>query len=87
MKVGLVLEGGGMRGFYTMGALDYLMEQGILFDYVIGVSAGACHGVSYVSNQAKRSYRVNTNYLGDKRYISFSNFIKTRSIFGMDFYF
>ena len=41
MKVGLVLEGGGMRGFYTMGALDYLMEQGILFDYVIGVSAGA----------------------------------------------
>ncbi|MTH07356.1 patatin family protein [Turicibacter sanguinis] len=87
MKVGLVLEGGGMRGFYTMGALDYLMEQGILFDYVIGVSAGACHGVSYVSNQAKRSYRVNTNYLGDKRYISFSNFIKTRSIFGMDFIF
>ena len=37
MKVGLVLEGGGMHGFYTMGALDYLMEQGILFDYVIGV--------------------------------------------------
>ena len=76
MKVGLVLEGGGMRGFYTMGALDYLMEQGILFDYVIGVSAGACHGVSYVSNQAKRSYRVNTNYLGDKRYIAFLTLLK-----------
>lgn len=87
MKVGLVLEGGGMRGFYTMGALDYLMEQGIAFDYVIGVSAGACHGVSYVSNQYQRSYRINTNYLGDKRYISFSNFIKTKSLFGMDFIF
>lgn len=87
MKVGLVLEGGGMRGFYTMGALDYLMEQNIMFDYVIGVSAGACHGVSYVSNQPNRSYRVNTNYLADKRYISFTNFIKTKSIFGMDFIF
>lgn len=87
MKIGLVLEGGGMRGFYTMGALDYLMEQELLFDYVIGVSAGACHGVSYVSNQHNRSYRINTNYLSDSRYISFRNFIKTKSLFGMDFIF
>lgn len=87
MKIGLVLEGGGMRGFYTMGVLDYLLDQQLMPDYVIGVSAGACHGVSYVSKQGGRSYRVNTNYLGDKRYISLSNFLKTRSIFGMDFIF
>lgn len=87
MKIGLVLEGGGMRGFYTMGVLDYLLDQQLMVDYVIGVSAGACHGVSYVSKQKGRSYRINTNYLGDKRYISFSNFIKTKSIFGMDFIF
>lgn len=87
MKVGLVLEGGGMRGFYTIGILDYLLEQQVMVDYVIGASAGACHGVSYVSKQKGRNYRVNTNYLDDKRYISFSNFLKTKSLFGMDFIF
>ncbi len=87
MKIGLVLEGGGMRGFYTMGVLDYLLDHQLMPDYVIGVSAGACHGVSYVSKQRGRSYRVNTNYLEDKRYISLSNFIKTKSVFGMDFIF
>lgn len=86
-KVGLVLEGGGMRGLYTTGVLDWFIDKRITTDYVIGVSAGACHGVSYVSQQRGRSYRVNTNYLGDKRYVSFSNYIKTKSLFGMDFIF
>lgn len=87
MKVGLVLEGGGMRGLYTSGVLDYFLDQQIFVDYVIGVSAGACNGVSYLSKQKGRNYRVNTNYVSDKRYLSLSNFIKTKSLFGMDFIF
>lgn len=86
-KVGLVLEGGGMRGLYSIGVLDHFIENELKVNYVIGVSAGACNGVSYVSNQPGRSYRINTNYLEDKRYVSFSNFIKTKSLFGMDFLF
>ena len=86
-KVGLVLEGGGMRGIYTVGVLDLLLNHNIQTEYVIGVSAGACHGASYVSNQQGRSYRINTDYIGDSRYLSFKNFLKTRSIFGMDFIF
>lgn len=87
MKVGLVLEGGGMRGLYTSGVLDYFLDQQIFVDYVIGVSAGACNGVSYLSKQKGRNYRVNTNYISDKRYLSLSNFIKTKSLFGMNFIF
>lgn len=87
MKVGLVLEGGGMRGLYTVGVLDALMERAVQPDYVIGVSAGAGNGISFVAGQRGRAYRVNMQYLHDKRYISLSNFIKTRSVFGMDFIF
>lgn len=86
-KVGLVLEGGGMRGLYTTGALDCLMDYQVAVPYVVGVSAGACNGASYVSNQRGRSLRVNTEYVEDKRYVSLSNFIKTKSVFGMDFLF
>lgn len=86
-KTGLVLEGGGMRGLYTVGVLDRFLDHDIMMDYVIGVSAGACHGISYVSHQRGRSYRVNTSYIEDKRYVSFSNYIKTKSVFGMDFIF
>ena len=87
MKLGLVLEGGGMRGLYTCGVLDCFLDHQLFADYVIGVSAGACHGVSYVSMQRGRSFRVNTNYLHDKRYLSLRNFIQTKSLFGMDFIF
>lgn len=87
MKTGLVLEGGGMRGMYTIGILDYFLEAGIEFDYVIGVSAGACNGVSFVSKQKGRNYRINTLYIRDKRYLSVSNLFKEGSLFGMDFLF
>ncbi len=87
MKIGLVLEGGGMRGLYTVGVLDALMEQGLRVDEAVGVSAGACNGVSYVSQQKGRGLQVNLDYLGDKRYLSWSNFFHTRSLFGMDFIF
>ena len=85
--VGLVLEGGGMRGIYTTGVLDYLMEEDLYFPYVIGVSAGACHGSSYVSKQKGRSKRVNVDYVTDSRYISYKNLLKGQSLFGMDFMF
>lgn len=87
MKTGLMLEGGGMRAVYTIGVLDCLMDNAIRFDYAVGVSAGACHGVSYVSGQRGRSLRVNRRYVGDKRYISFGNYRETGSLFGMEFIF
>ena len=87
MKIGLVLEGGGMRGIYTVGVLDGFMEENIWTDYVIGVSAGACNGASYVSRQKGRAYRTNTEYIADSRYLSLKNYIQTKSLFGMDFLF
>lgn len=86
-KCGLILEGGGMRGIYTTGVLDCFLDNNIEFPYVIGVSAGACHSASYVSKQKGRAYATNTDYLNDKRYLSFSNLIKKGSIFGMDMLF
>lgn len=58
MKTGLVLEGGGMRGIYTTGVLDWLLDQKYLPDYCIGVSAGACHATSYLSKQLPHQYGI-----------------------------
>lgn len=87
MKIGLVLEGGGMRGIYTIGVLDCLMDEKFRADYLIGVSAGACNGSSYVSNQKGRAYRTNTEYIKDSRYLGMKNYLTTKSLFGMDFLF
>lgn len=85
MKTGLVLEGGGVRGIYTAGVLDLFMEHGITFDGVIGVSAGAIHGCSYLSNQKGRSIRYYKKYCNDPRFMSFKSWIKTGDIVGADF--
>lgn len=87
VDAGLILEGGGMRGLYTAGVLEYFMEQNLYFPYNIGVSAGACMAASYLSRQKGRNKKVNLGYIEDKRYISFSNYIKKREVFGMDFIF
>jgi len=87
MKVQLILEGGGMRGVYTAGVLDYLIENNLKFLNVIGVSAGACNAVSYRSWQYKRNIDVYLNYSHDKRYLSFRSLIKSGNIFGFDFIF
>lgn len=84
-KTGLVLEGGGMRGIYTAGVLDVFLEQGISFDGVIGVSAGAIHGCSFVSGQKGRSIRYYKKYCRDKRFMSFWNLIRTGDIAGVQF--
>lgn len=86
-NVGLVLEGGGMRGLYTAGALEFFLEQGIEFGYVIGVSAGACNAASYISRQKGRNKVVNTAFLKDWRFAGLRNFIIKGSLFGMDFIF
>lgn len=85
MSLGVVLEGGGMRGMYTAGVLDYFMEMGLYPDGIAGVSAGACHGCSYASKQKGRSYRINTKYCKDWRYMSFRSLIFTGDYFGADF--
>ncbi len=84
-KTGLILEGGGMRGIYTAGILDVFMENGITFDGVIGVSAGAIHGCSYLSNQKGRSIRYYKKYCQDPRFMGIRSLIKTGSIVGEEF--
>lgn len=84
-KTGLVLEGGGMRGIYTAGVLDVFLEHEIEFDGVIGVSAGAIHGCSFVSGQKGRSIRYYKKYCNDKRFVSLRNLILTGDIAGEQF--
>lgn len=83
----LVLEGGSLRGVFTAGVLDILIEQEIELSYVNGVSAGSMSGMSYVSKQSGRTIKVNREYVRDKRFMSFRNMVKNRSIFNFDFLF
>lgn len=85
MKKGLVLEGGAMRGLFTAGVLDVLMENKIEFDSCIGVSAGAAFGCNFKSGQIGRAIRYNTRFCKDKRYCSVRSLIKTGDIFGAEF--
>lgn len=84
IEAGLVVEGGGMRGVYTAGVLDYFMEKNLYFDDCYGVSAGACHISSYVSKQIGRSIKVTLDYINDKRYCSVNSLIKTGDMFGVE---
>jgi predicted patatin/cPLA2 family phospholipase len=83
----IVLEGGGLRGAFTSGVLEYLLEKEFNFDRVIGVSAGACVGASYLSKQKGRNRKVNVEYPSDKRYMGFRHLVKTGSYFNMKFVF
>lgn len=82
-RSGLVLEGGGMRGVFTCGVLDNFMDRGIRFPYTIGVSAGACNGLSYMSRQRGRAKFSNIDLLEKYRYIGFRHLLTKRNI--MDF--
>jgi len=83
----LVLEGGGMRGVYTAGALEFFMEKNWYFPYVIGVSAGACHAMSYISKQPGRNKKVSVDMVKDPRYIRYRGIIDGTGLFNMDFIF
>lgn len=85
MKTGLILEGGAMRGMFTAGVTDVLMEHGIQFDGAIGVSAGAAFGVNYKSGQIGRVLRYNTKFVRDKRYCGWGVLLKTGNIFSTKF--
>lgn len=84
-KTGLILEGGGMRGAFTAGVLDYFLEHNITFNTVIGVSAGACHACSYISKQKGRAFAISTDYLDDHRYCSLYSLLTTGDLFGAKF--
>lgn len=83
-QAGLILEGGGMRGAYTSGVLDFFLDQEIEFTSVYGVSAGACNMCSYLSRQRGRAFDVSVDYLQDKRYCSAHSLVTTGDLFGAD---
>ena len=85
MKVALVLEGGAMRGLYTAGVLDALLDTEIKIDGIIGVSAGALFGVNYKSKQKGRALRYNLKYANDKRYMSLNSLLKTGNLVNKEF--
>ena len=85
MKKGLVMEGGAMRGMFTCGVLDVLMENGITFDGAVGVSAGATFGLNIKSHQIGRAVRYNKKYCTDKRYHSLWSLITTGDIYNVPF--
>lgn len=85
MKYGLVLEGGAMRGLFTAGVLDVLMENGIEFDGAVGVSAGAAFGCNYKSRQSGRAIRYNLRFCRDKRYCSMHSLLTTGDIYNAEF--
>lgn len=85
MKTGLVLEGGAMRGMFTAGIMDVLMEAGVIFDGAIGVSAGAAFGVNYKSRQIGRAIRYNMRFCADNRYCGFRCWWRTGNIYSTEF--
>lgn len=85
MKTGLVLEGGALRGLFTCGVLDVLLESGVSFDGMIGVSAGAAFGCNFKSWQNGRALRYNLAYAKDRRYCSLWSWLTTGNLFGAEF--
>jgi len=85
MKRGLVLEGGAMRGLFTAGIIDVMMEHGVEPDGLIGVSAGAAFGCNYKSRQPGRAIRYNKRFARDKRYCSLQSWWKTGNLYNAEF--
>ena len=83
----LALEGGSLRCLFSAGVTDLMMEEGLLWDGVIGVSAGALTGVNIVAGQKGRTAAVNLGYVNDPRYMGFRSLVKNKSIFNFDFLF
>jgi predicted patatin/cPLA2 family phospholipase len=85
INANLVLEGGGMRGQFTAGVLDFLMDEGVLPKNVVGVSAGALNGLNYAAGMRGRTCHLNTTYCDDWRYLSLRSFVTTGDVFGVDY--
>lgn len=84
---GLILEGGTFRPVFSSGVMDALLDHGLMFDYIIGVSAGITNAFSYVSRQRERNMQVLRAYRNDERYLSPRNYLRCGSLFGLDFVF
>lgn len=84
VSAGLIIEGGGMRGVYSAGILDFFLDQNLEFSSVYGVSAGACHACSYLSRQRGRAFAVNVDYLEDKHYCSVYSWLTTGNMLGVE---
>ena len=85
MKTGLVLEGGAMRGMYTAGVLDVLHREGVHFDGIMGVSAGALFGPNFLSGQEGRVIRYNKRFIRDRRYQGLGCLLRTGDLFSKEF--
>jgi predicted patatin/cPLA2 family phospholipase len=85
LPVNLILEGGAMRGMFTAGVLDVLDEKNLLFEFVIGVSAGSCMGASYISRQKGRSRNITLTYRHNPRYLSWRNLLREGNLFSAKF--
>lgn len=85
MKTGLILEGGAMRGMFSVGVMDVMMEAGLAFDGAIGVSAGAAFGCNYKSGQIGRAIRYNTRFCADKRYSGLGVLLREGNLFSTPF--
>ncbi len=85
MKIGLIVEGGGMRSAYSAGILDLFLDYGVTFDYCIGQSAGAANLVSFVGNQRGRNLRFYTVHVEENGFFGISGFIKNRELFGLHY--
>ena len=83
----LVLEGGGMRGMFSAGVFEAVLQHELTFPYITAVSAGACNILSYMSHQPMRTRKIIEIYVGTKPYFSVNNYLKTGSLFGWDFIF
>lgn len=85
MKTGLVLEGGAMRGLFTAGVMDVMMEHGLKFDGIVGVSAGSSFGCNYKSHQPGRVLRYNMRFHNDPRYMGLRSLLSTGDLVGAEF--
>ena len=85
MKKGLVLEGGALRGLFSAGVMDVMMDHGITYDGIVGVSAGAAFGCNYISNQKGRALRYNKLMAKEWRYCSIRSWLTTGDLFGAEF--
>ena len=83
----MILEGGTFRPIFSAGVMDALLEEGIMFPYCIGVSAGITNGFSYISRQVGRNLEILKTYRHNKRYVGFGNFFRCKSLFGLEFAF
>lgn len=87
MKLGITMEGGASRTVFSCGVTDAFLEEGIMPDYFIGVSAGIAYGVSYLSGQKGRNLELSTKYMNDKRYMGMRHLLKNKNFYNLEFAF